>query len=105
MDAMQFYADLLTEILGESAPSSKNLDLKQSEICWPKTIVTDARDVYDKVSRLRKVGSLSRRLENGFFRCTDTLDCTRKYDHERSDEGAQRVAKTLGSNTARRIVE
>ena len=50
MDSMQFYADLLGEILGESAPSSKNLHMRQSAIKWPKTIVTDARDVYDKVS-------------------------------------------------------
>ena len=28
----------------------KNLHLKQSTIEWPKTIVMDARDVYDKVS-------------------------------------------------------
>ena len=50
MDSVQFYADLLNEILGESAPSSKNLHLKQRAIEWPKTIVTDARDVYDRVS-------------------------------------------------------
>ena len=45
VDSMQFHADLLDEILGESAPSSKNLQLKQSAIEWPKMIVTDARDV------------------------------------------------------------
>ena len=49
-DSMQFCADLLSEILGESAPSSKNLHLKQSAIEWHRTIVTDALDVYDKVS-------------------------------------------------------
>ena len=42
--------ELLTEILGESAPSSKNLHMKQNAIEWPKTIVTDARNVYDNVS-------------------------------------------------------
>ena len=50
VDSMQFYADLLGDILGRSAPSSKNLHLKQNAIEWPKMIVTDARDVYDKVS-------------------------------------------------------
>ena len=50
VDSMQFYADLLDEIHGESAPSSKNLHLKQNAIEWPKMIVTDARDVYDKLS-------------------------------------------------------
>ena len=50
VDSMQFCGELLTEILGESAPSSKNLHLKQNAVEWPKTIVTDARDVYDKVS-------------------------------------------------------
>ena len=50
MDSMQFYADLMGELLGENAPSSKNLHMRQSAIKWPKTIVTDARDVYDKVS-------------------------------------------------------
>ena len=47
---MQFYPDLLGEILGESALSSKNLHMRQSAIKWPKTVVTDARDVHDKVS-------------------------------------------------------
>ena len=47
---MQFYGDLLNEILGESAPSSKKLHLKQNAIEWSKTSVTDAQDVYDKVS-------------------------------------------------------
>ena len=50
LDSMQFYADLLGEIHGQSAPSSKNLYMRQSATKWPKTIVTDARDVYDKVS-------------------------------------------------------
>ena len=47
---MQFYGDLLSEILGEGAPSSKNLHLKQNAIEWSKMIVTDAPDVHDKVS-------------------------------------------------------
>ena len=50
VDSMQFYADLMSEILGESAPSSKNLHLKQNAIQWPKMIVTDAGDFYDKLS-------------------------------------------------------
>ena len=50
VDSMQFCGDLLSEILGESAPSSKKLHLKQNAIEWFKTIVADAREVYDKVS-------------------------------------------------------
>ena len=49
LDSMQFYADL-NEILGESALSSKNLHLKQNAIEWPKMIVTNAWDLYDKLS-------------------------------------------------------
>ena len=45
VDTTQFYADFLTEILGEGAPSSNNLHLKRNAIAWPKMIVTDARDV------------------------------------------------------------
>ena len=45
-----FYGDLLSEILGESAPSCKKLHLKQNSMEWSKIFVTDARDVYDKVS-------------------------------------------------------
>ena len=47
---MQYYGDLLNEFLRESAPSSKKLQLSQNAIEWSKTIVTDARDVYDTVS-------------------------------------------------------
>ena len=43
VDSMQFCGDLLGEILGESAPSSKKLHLKQNAIEWSKTFVTDAR--------------------------------------------------------------
>ena len=47
---MQVYGDLLNEILGECAPSSKHVHLKQSAKDWPKTVVTDARDVFDNLS-------------------------------------------------------
>ena len=50
LDSMQFYVDLLSEILGESVPSAKNLHLKQKAIEWSKMIVKDARDVYYKLS-------------------------------------------------------
>ena len=50
VDSMQFNADLLSEVLGECTPSSKNLHLKQNSIEWPKMIVTDNRDVHDKLS-------------------------------------------------------
>ena len=41
----------------------------------------------------------------GQLRSFDTLDCRRKHDHERSDEGSQRVKTTLGSSTAKRRTE
>ena len=50
VDSMQFYGNLLSEIFERSAPSSKTLHLKQNAIEWPKMIVTDAQDVYDKLS-------------------------------------------------------
>ena len=50
VDSMQFYGDLLNEILGESAQSSKHVHLKQNATDWPKTIVTEARDAYDNLS-------------------------------------------------------
>ena len=50
VDSMRFYADFLGEILGESPPSSKNLHLKQNTIEWPRMIVTNAQDVFDKFS-------------------------------------------------------
>ena len=46
VDSMQSYGDLRNEILGESAPSSKKLHLKQNAIEWSKTIVTDAQDEF-----------------------------------------------------------
>ena len=42
VDSMQFFADLLSEILEVSAPSSKNLPLKQNGIAWPEMIATKA---------------------------------------------------------------
>ena len=49
VDSMQFCEDLLSEIIGECAPSSKNLHLEQNSMEWPTMIVTDVRDVYDKL--------------------------------------------------------
>ena len=92
VDSMQFHGDLLSEILGESAPSSKKLHFKQNAIEWSKTIVADARDVGD----CHHSGTV------GQLRSFDTLDGRRKHDHERSDEGSQRVMTTLGSGTTER---
>ena len=50
VDSMQSYADLFDELLAESAPCSKNSHLKRNAKAWPKMIVTDSRDVYDKLS-------------------------------------------------------
>ena len=96
-DSMQFYGDLLSEILGESAPFSCS-----------RTIVTDARNVYDKFSTEKgglpqqkaltlEIATIREWLVN--VRSFDTLDCRRKHDHEWSDEGSQRVKTTLGSGT------
>ena len=41
----------------------------------------------------------------GQLRIFDTLDCRRKHDYERFDEGSQRVKITLGSSTAERRME
>ena len=46
VDSIQSHGDVLNEILGESAPSSKKLHLKQNAIEWSKTIVTDAQDEF-----------------------------------------------------------
>ena len=114
MDSLQFYEVLLSEMLGESAPSSESLHLKQNSIEWPKMTVTDARDVYDKLltekSGLPQQKALT--LENatnlrvaGQLRRSDTLDRRRKHDHERTDEGQQGVKTTPGPNIARRREE
>ena len=50
VDSMQFHADLLTEILGESAPPSKNLHLKHNAIEWPKMIVDVGRPGMSTIS-------------------------------------------------------
>ena len=60
VDSIQFYADLLSEILGESAPSSKNSHLKQNAMEWPKMIVTDP-GMSTINSRQRRVDSHNKR--------------------------------------------
>ena len=76
--------DLLNEILGESAPSTKTLHLKQHAIQWSKTIVTDARDVHDKVSteegrtpttESSDIGDCHHSGMVGQLRSFDMLDC------------------------------
>ena len=99
VDSMQFFGDLLNEIFGESAPSSKKLHLKQNAIQWSKTIVTDARDVNDKVycegrtptTEGSDTGDCHHAKKVGQLRSIDTLDSRRKHDHEWSDERSQRV--------------
>ena len=110
VDSMEFYADLFDGILGQSAPSSKNLYMRQSATKWPKTILTDARDVYDKVST-EKCGfpqqkALTQEIATiGEWLVTTgaemRLDRRWKDDNDRSHEGPQRVTKKFGSNHAR----
>ena len=107
VDSMQFYADLLNGILGESAPYRKSLHLRQNAIEWPTTIVTDARDVYDKVSTEKRrapategsdTGKRQHSRMVGHFRLLDTLDRRGKQDHEQSDERSQGVKTASGSS-------
>ena len=63
VDSMQCHGDLLNEILGESALPSKKQHLKQNSIELSKTIVTDARDVNDKVSTEK--GGLPQKARTG----------------------------------------
>ena len=72
----------------EKAPPPKDLHFKKSEIQWPKTIVTDARDVYEKNST-KKGGLLPGNRNNsrmaGNFGLSDPLDRGRTHDYDRSD--------------------
>ena len=108
VDSMQFYGDLLNEILGENAPSSKKQHLKPNAIEWSKTIVTDARDVHDKVSTekggLPQQKALTLRIV-GQLRSLDTLDSRRKYDHEWSDEGSQHLARGTEKRRMERLIQ
>ena len=107
VDSMQFCADLLSEMLEESAPCTKNLHLKLIAIEWRKMIVTDARDVYDKLSTEKgglphtegaDIGDCHHSRIAGQLRRSDTLDRGRKYDHEWSDERSQGVKAAPGSS-------
>ena len=114
VDSMQFYADLLNVILGESAPSSKNLHLEQNAIEWPRMIVTNARDVYDKLSTEKgwtpategaDIGDCHHSRMAGQKKHSGTLDRGRKYDHERSDERSRGVKTAPGSSAPERRME
>ena len=111
VDSMQSYADLLSKVLGESAPSSKNLHLQQTAIEWPKMIVTDARDVYEKLSTEKgglpqqkaptlEMATIREWLVNSGALIRWTAD--EKDDYERSDEILQSVKAALGSSTPER---
>ena len=109
---MQFYGDLLSEILGESAPSSKSLHLKQNAIEWPMTIVTDDWDAYHNVST-EKVGLPQQKaltlviatIREWLVNSDAQIRWRRKYDHVRSDEGPQRVKAAPGPSTPKRRME
>ena len=70
---------------------SKKLHLKQNTIKWSKTIVTDAKDVYDKVSTEKRWNPPTEGSDNGNchhsgmvgqLKSFDTLESRRKHDHE-----------------------
>ena len=65
-------------------------------------IVTDARDVSDKL--LTEKGCHQSRMA-GQFRRADPLDSGREHDHERSDKGLPGVKRALGSSTAKWRIE
>ena len=108
VDSMQFYGDLLNEVLGASAPFSKRVHLKQSAMDWPKVIVTGARSVDNKL--LTEKGGLQQQkaltleivtirewLVNSDAQIRWTAD-----DNMIMNGG---VKKTLGSSTAKRRME
>ena len=107
VDSMQFYADLLSEILGENAPSSKKYTWKQNTIEWPKMIGTDAQDVYDKLltekgghpqQKALTFGDCHHSKMAGQLKLPDKFDRGRKYDHERSHQRSQGVKTAPGSS-------
>ena len=90
VDSMQFYADFLSEILGESAPFPKSLHLKQNAI-----VAQDDRDgclgcLRQTLDRERRTpategsdhGNRHHSRMVGQLRCSDALDRRRKHDHE-----------------------
>ena len=108
VDSMHFYGDLLNEVLGASAPFSKRVHLKQSALDWPKMIVTDARDVYDKLSTEKgglqqqkaltlEIATIREWLVNSDAQIRWTAD-----DNMIMNGG---VKKALGSSTAKRRME
>ena len=51
-DSVSFFEDALRHVLGGSVlPRAPTVLQRQSGISWPKTVVTDARDVYDRLSK------------------------------------------------------
>ena len=102
VDSMQFYADLLNEILGESAPYPKSLHLKQNATKWPKMI---HRERWTPATKGADIGDCHLSRMAGQLRRCDTLDRGRKHDYERSDERSQRVKAALGSGTLERRME
>ena len=51
-DSMQFFADAPDQIFGRTeAKMSQQVSLRATGIRWPETVVTDARDVYDRLAK------------------------------------------------------
>ena len=119
VDSMQFYADLLNEILEESVPSSKNLHLKQNATEWPKNDRDGCpgclrQSLYDNLSTEKRgltqqkgadIGDCHHSRMAGQLRRSDKLDRRRKHDYEQSDERSQKVKAALGSGTLGRRME
>lgn len=51
-DSMQFFTDAFGQILGHKlVQMPQQISLRASGIRWPETVVTDARDVYDRLAK------------------------------------------------------
>ena len=50
-DSMQFFSDALAFIMGKPLPVTEHVALRASSTRWPETVVTDARDVYDRLAK------------------------------------------------------
>ena len=107
VDSMQFNGNLLSEILGGSAPEAKRDRLAQDDrdgcpVCLGQTL---DRERWTPATEGTDAGNCHHSRMAGQFRRADALDRRRKHDHERSHEGSKGVKATPGSSTVKRRVK
>ena len=90
VDSMQFNGNLLSEILGGSAPEAKRDRLARDDRdgcpgCLRQTL---DREKWIPATEGTDAGNCHHSRMAGQFRRADALDRRRKDDHERSDEGS-----------------